>query len=118
LSNTKNISPKTLERDYFKFKEEFAEIIKSEEKRSDLKLTAQNIHVKSKEIESTPIQKDFLEKQGFSYDDRTFDDLFVRGWKKSDTNAESLSTESSSSEAEEEPVNAVAEESEETKEIV
>ena len=59
-----------------------------------------------------------MEKQGFSYDDKTFDDLFVHGWKKNDANAESLSTESSSSESEEEPVNAAAEESEETKEIV
>ena len=122
LSNTKSISPKLLERDFFKFKEELPEVIKSEDKRSDLQLTAKTIHVKTKEIESTPVQQDLLEKMGFKYSDKTFDDLFVHGWKNAGAAGESLSSESEESEAED--VRAEAEEEkvavveEETKEIV
>ena len=56
-------------------------MIKSQEKRDDLKITCTQIFHKKDEIMKVGIQKDFLEKQGFTYSDNTFDDLFVHGWK-------------------------------------
>ena len=74
-------------------------MIKSQEKRDDLKITCTQIFHKKDEIMKVGIQKDFLEKQGFTYSDNTFDDLFVHGWKGIHGNNEK-STDSSSSDEE------------------
>lgn len=76
----KSVSPKSIERAYLEFTDSWEGIIRNPEKRDALLLTCRQIHSKRGEILDTGIQKDHLEKAGFSYSDSTFDDLFVNGW--------------------------------------
>ena len=54
--------------------------IKNDEKRDDLVMVCKNIFAKKDDIMSGAIQQDFLELQGFSYNEGTFDDIFMKRW--------------------------------------
>lgn len=43
-------------------------------------MVCKNIHAKKNDIMTTPVQKDFLELKGFSYNESTFDDVFIKRW--------------------------------------
>lgn len=97
LSNLKKVSPTSLDKDYFNFKEDFNRDIRNEEKRGELLLTCRIIQNKTSEIMSTPLEQDFLEKKGFNYNEATFCDLFGTGWSnnfdKDDDSGESSNEE-------------------------
>ena len=75
-----------------------------DEKRADLIICCKNIFAKRDDIMAVAIQKDFLELQGFTYSDKTFDDLFLKEWQgfvpKSDRFANMSESESTDEEAE------------------
>ena len=69
-----------------------------EEKRDDLVMLCRNIYAKRDDIMAVEIQKDYLELQGFTYNESTFDDLFLkRGFQQHQVE----SSDSSDDEAEE-----------------
>lgn len=80
MQNLKKVSPSSLDKDYFNFKEDLAKDIRNEEKRNELMLTCRIIHTKTAEIMSCPVEQDFLEQRGFKYNENTFIDLFGTGW--------------------------------------
>ena len=99
LSNQKSVSPKTLERAFAEFKDAFPEMIRNEGKRDELVVLCRNIFAKRDDIMAVDIQKDYLELQGFTYNESTFDDLYLNQWRGLQQQGES--SESSDDEAEE-----------------
>ena len=81
LSTNKSVHPSSLERAFAEFKEEFPVLMRKDEKRDDLILLCRNIHAKKDDIMSIGIQKDYLEMQGFTYNEKTFDDIFINKWR-------------------------------------
>ena len=69
-----------------------------EEKRDELLILCKNIFMKKEDIMAVAIQKDFLELEGFSYNDSTFDDLFLDKWRGFAPNQQIESSESSDEE--------------------
>ena len=74
------VSPKCLERAYLEFTDSWESVIRNPDKRDSLVLCCRQIHAKRTEILDAGLDKDHLEEAGFSYNDSTFDDLFVNGW--------------------------------------
>jgi len=72
---------KEIENEYYKFKEMFDTRARKEEVRNSFKGLVQQIHTLKGEILASEKKKDALEAQGFSYDEGTFDDLFVKKFK-------------------------------------
>lgn len=95
MTDKKSVSPKSLERSYQEFKDALPQRIRKEEQRSDLMLLCANIFHKREDIMSVDIEKDFLEKQGFSYSNTTFDDIFYKKWAGFATGFEDDSASSS-----------------------
>ena len=93
------MSPKSLERAFAEFKEAFPQVMRVEDKRDDLVLLCRNIFAKREDIMAVDIQKDYLELQGFAYNESTFDDLYLNQWRGFQQQDES--SESSDDEAEE-----------------
>jgi len=56
-------------------------------------LQCRTVHIKKQKIVDTPLAKDFLQDLGFSYNEETFDDLFVKGWAKAEENSTDSSSE-------------------------
>ena len=75
------MSPKSLERAFAEFKDQFPQVIRNDEKRDDLIIVCRNIFAKREDIMAVAVQKDFLELQGYTYNDKTFDDLFLNKWR-------------------------------------
>ena len=99
IANDKSVSQKSLERDFAEFKEAFPQsIMRIEEKRDELLILCKNIFKKKEDIMAVAIQKDFLELQGFTYNDKTFDDLFLDKWHGIAPNQQVESSESSDEE--------------------
>lgn len=65
-------------------------------------MVCKNIFAKKDEIMRGAIQQDFLELQGFSYNEGTFDDVFMRRWNlaPSGDNDSSANSEQESEDAE------------------
>ena len=79
-SGLMKVSPKSLERAYLEFTDSWESVIRNPDKRESLVLSCRQIHAKRAEIMAAGLDKDHLEEAGFSYNDSTFDDLFVNGW--------------------------------------
>ena len=69
---------KAIENEFYHFKDMFNTRARKEETRQEFFRLVRQIHTLKDAILSSQQQQDFLERQGFHYNESTFDDLFVK----------------------------------------
>jgi len=72
---------KAIENEFYHFKDMFNTRARKEETRQGFYGLVKQMHTLRDAILASPQKPDFLEQQGFSYSENTFDDLFVKKFK-------------------------------------